>query len=298
MNIHPITLPKISDPRGNLSFFENELYMPFVIKRTHWIYDVPGGAERGGIAYGNTDEFIVALSGSFDVVIDDGTTREIIPLNRSYYGVYVPKGMWRAISNFSTNSVALIAASSYYDPHEGIRDYMLFKQNPHLNSGCDVSVDRRSMPDFSFKKQYTIYDCSMIELDKHHSDSKGNISVVENRETVPFDVKRIYYLYDIPGGENRGGHAHKQLFQLIIAVSGCFTVTLDDGNVKRTFILNRPYQGLLVTHGIWRTLSEFSSGSVCIVLASEKYDENDYIRDYDDFLKYRAISVIGNKRNY
>lgn len=133
----------------------------------------------------------------------------------------------------------------------------------------------------------TVYDCTIIELDKHHSDRKGNISVVENNKDIPFEVKRVYYLYDVPGGESRGTHAHKELSQLIIAASGSFTVTLDDGNVKRTFLLNRPYQGLYVKPGIWRDLDDFSSGSVCLVLASHPYDENDYIRDYDDFIKYK-----------
>ena len=133
----------------------------------------------------------------------------------------------------------------------------------------------------------TVYDCNIIELDKHHSDRKGNLSVVENAITVPFDVKRVYYLYDVPGGESRGGHAHKDLYQLIVAASGSFSVTLDDGKIKRTFLLNRPNYGLLVVPGIWRTLDDFSSGAVCMVLASEKYDEQDYIRDYSDFLNYK-----------
>ena len=137
--------------------------------------------------------------------------------------------------------------------------------------------------------KYNVYDCSIIELDKHHSDRKGNISVVENGITVPFDVKRVYYLYDVPGGESRGSHAHKELSQLIIAASGSFRVTLDDGNVKHSFILNRPYQGLYVKPGIWRDLDDFSSGAVCMVLASEVYKEDDYIRDYDDFLNFRNI---------
>lgn len=127
----------------------------------------------------------------------------------------------------------------------------------------------------------------MIELSKHHSDRKGNITVVENDLTVPFGIKRTYYLYDVPGGESRGGHAHKDLYQLIVAASGSFTVTLDDGKVKRTFLLNRPYQGLMVVPGIWRTLDDFSSGAVCMVLASEGYTENDYIRNYEDFIKFK-----------
>ena len=131
-----------------------------------------------------------------------------------------------------------------------------------------------------------VYDCSIVELDKHHH-YKGNISVVENGNTIPFDVKRVYYLYDVPGGESRGGHAHENLYQMIIAVSGSFCVTLDDGKEKRKFILNRPYQGLFVVPGIWGELDDFSSGSVCLVLASEKYDEKDYIRDYEIFLKYK-----------
>lgn len=133
----------------------------------------------------------------------------------------------------------------------------------------------------------SVYDCTIIELDKHHSNRKGNISVVENNRDIPFEVRRTYYLYDVPGGESRGAHAHKELSQLIIAASGSFTVTLDDGNVKRTFLLNRPYQGLYIVPGIWRTLDDFSSGSVCLVLASHGYDENDYIRKYTDFINYK-----------
>ena len=135
--------------------------------------------------------------------------------------------------------------------------------------------------------KFSVYDCSILELSKHHSDRKGNITVVKNGDTVPFDVKRVYYLYDVPGGESRGSHAHKELSQLIIAASGSFRVTLDDGNVKRSYLLNRPYQALYVKPGIWRDLDDFSSGAVCLVLASEVYQPEDYIRDYDVFLEFR-----------
>lgn len=100
-------------------------------------------------------------------------------------------------------------------------------------------------------------------------------------------MKRVYYLYDVPGGETRGGHAHKELYQLMVAASGSFSVILDDGTVKRTFVLNRPYQGLLIVPGIWRELDDFSSGSVCLVLASQVYEEADYIRKYPDFINYK-----------
>lgn len=137
-------------------------------------------------------------------------------------------------------------------------------------------------------EKYSVFDCSIVELDRHHSDRKGNLTVVENGDTLPFDVKRVYYLYDIPGGVGRGSHAHRKLEQLIIAASGSFTVTLDDGTNKRSFTLNRPYQGLYVKPGMWRDLDDFSSGAVCLVLASEVYDNKDYIRDYNAFLNYKC----------
>lgn len=136
-------------------------------------------------------------------------------------------------------------------------------------------------------KNTSVYDCTIVELNKHHSDQKGNLTVVENDKTVPFPVKRVYYLYDVPGGESRGAHAHKNLKQLIVAASGSFSITLDDGKVKRTFMLNRPYQCLLVAPGIWRDLYDFSSGAICLVLASELYDAGDYIRDYEEFIQYK-----------
>lgn len=135
-------------------------------------------------------------------------------------------------------------------------------------------------------KTSTAYDCTIIELDKHHHIN-GNITVVENSLDIPFDVKRVYYLYDVPGGESRGGHAHYELQQLIVAASGSFDVIIDDGRVKRSFTLNRPYQGLLVTPGLWRELENFSSGSVVLVLASHIYEEADYIRDYKTFIDYK-----------
>ena len=136
----------------------------------------------------------------------------------------------------------------------------------------------------------SVYDCSIIEFERRHRD-KGNLTVVENCRTIPFSVQRIYYLYDVPGGESRGGHAHKQLRQLIVAASGSFDVTLDDGSIKRTITLNRPYIGLLLVPGIWRELYNFSSGSVCLVLASLKYDPDDYIRDYYKFLMHKGMEA-------
>lgn len=122
-----IQLPKFTDPRGNLSVIEELKDIPFKIERTYWIYDVPGGEHRGGHAYKNNQEFIVALSGSFDVHLDDGIKKQTFHLNRSYYGLYVPKGLWREMDDFSTNSLALVLSSTKYDVNDYIRDYDEFK---------------------------------------------------------------------------------------------------------------------------------------------------------------------------
>ena len=132
-------------------------------------------------------------------------------------------------------------------------------------------------------KNSTVNDCKIVQLNKIHNRA-GNITIIENNLDIPFEVKRIYYLYDIPSNETRGGHAHKELYQLIIGASGSFNINLNDGVNDKTILLNRPDIGLLIVPGIWRDLSDFSSGSVCLVFASEIYSENDYIRDYDEFL--------------
>lgn len=131
-------------------------------------------------------------------------------------------------------------------------------------------------------KHNTIHDCKLIDLRKI-SDPRGNLTVIEGNGDIPFEIKRVYYLYDVPGGESRGAHAHKELYQLLIAANGSFSVILDDGNEKVTYNLKRPYYGLLIVPGIWRDLDDFSSGSVCLCLASEHYEADDYIRDYDEF---------------
>lgn len=133
-------------------------------------------------------------------------------------------------------------------------------------------------------KNNTVYDCSVIDVSKIHNEA-GNITVVENGENIPFDVKRIYYLYDVPSGEARGGHAHYELEQFIIAASGSFDVIINDGKNKKRVTLNRPNLALHIVPGLWRELDNFSSGSICMVLASHTYDESDYIREYDLFLK-------------
>lgn len=127
-------------------------------------------------------------------------------------------------------------------------------------------------------------DCFFIELPQIH-DPRGKLSFVESFNQVPFEIKRLYFLYDVPSGAERGAHAHKTLMQFILPLSGSFDVILDDGNEKKRFHLNRPYQGLLVGPYVWRSLDNFSSGAICAVVASDKYIEEDYIRDYEEYLK-------------
>lgn len=133
----------------------------------------------------------------------------------------------------------------------------------------------------------TVDDCKIIFPETFSGGRNGRLSIIQNDSSAPFDVKRVYFIYDVPGGESRGGHAHRKLHQLLIAVSGSFTVTLDDGTNQRRVMLNRPNMALEIVPGIWRTVEDFSSGAVCLVLASEKYEEADYIRLYDEFIKLK-----------
>jgi len=134
-------------------------------------------------------------------------------------------------------------------------------------------------------KKPTVYDCSIIELPRIHHRA-GNITPVSNNKEIPFTIKRVFYIYDIPGGEDRGAHAHKECHQFLIAVSGSFDIELNDGKLKRTVMLNRPYTGLHIPPGIWAAEKGFSSGAICLVLTSNKFDENDYIRNYESFLEF------------
>ena len=131
----------------------------------------------------------------------------------------------------------------------------------------------------------SVYECSVVHLPKIHNEA-GDITALENQKNIPFDVKRVYYLYDVPGGAERGGHGHRKLQQFIIALSGSFDVLINDGINKKVVHLDRPYIGLHVVAGIWRELINFSSGAICLVLASEKYTEEDYFRDFDSYSKF------------
>lgn len=286
-----IELPKIFDERGNLSFIEALSHVPFSIARAYWIYDVPGGEVRGSHAFQAQEEFIVALSGSFDVVLDDGEQQRSYALNRSYKGVYVPRMTWRTLENFSTNSLCLVLSSTPYDEDDYLWDYAAFKQLR--------SVFTAEKQDYSCLKTYscfdamspetmTINDCRVLDLPQDTHFRQGNLTALNNEVEIPFCIQRVFYLYDIPSGATRGGHAHRHDTQLIVAASSCFEVTLFDGKQEKTVRLDQPNQGLLVPPGIWCQLHRFSSAAICMTFTAEKYNEADYIRDAAVFKKFKS----------
>lgn len=281
-----IELPKVTDRRGNLSFIEAEKHIPFPIARAYWIYDIPGGQKRGSHAFKSQHEVIIALSGSFDVLLDDGKEKRVHTLNRSYMALYVPNMLWRSLGNFSTNALCLVLTSGSYSEDDYIRNYKDFKkvlgsedcESSKISSLYDV-VNRQ--PQFN-----TVSDCSLIEFPVIKNRA-GSITPVHGGETIPFDINRVFYIYDIPSGAKRGMHAHKHCHEILIAASGSFEVELNDGVNKKTVLLNRPTYGLHVPPGVWATEKEYSSGVVCLALASDVYDMDDYINTYADFKKYR-----------
>jgi uncharacterized RmlC-like cupin family protein len=230
------------------------------------------------------------------VVTDEGGVQRTHSLNRSYYGLYIPNGVWRHMENFSTNSLALVLSSTHYDEEDYVRDAILFKRMPSFSKGChplkssessEWDANKYELPEGKrFLETVTLMNLPRIEF------REGNITPLEGWRPpqagvsqIPFSIKRAFYIYDIPGGASRGAHAHKQCHQLIIAASGSFDVQLDNGKEQATVTLNRPYEALHVPPGIWSHEAGFSSGAVCLVLTSAYFDEDDYIRDYTEYLK-------------
>lgn len=258
IGVRIVDFPKILDERGSLSVIENGSLLPFDIAACAWVYDLRDGEEWTGRRLSDSDELVVALSGGFDVIVEDGSEQETYHLNRPYRALYVPEGVGWRIAGFSTNSVVLILSAG------------------EMKSGAMHN------PDSDFYKNQVV-GLNNVKY------AQGKVTIVNGCNDIPFDIKRAYYLYDVPADESRGSHAHKELRQLVIAVSGSFHVTLDDGMEKHTYTLSRPGEALRVTPGMWRTLDGFSSGAVCLVLASDVYTAEDYIRDYDEFLEFKKL---------
>lgn len=281
-----IKLPRVIDRRGNLSFIEAEQHIPFRIARVYWIYDVPGGQRRGSHAFKLQHEVIIALSGSFDVLLDNGKDKIKYTLNRSYNALYIPNMVWRSLENFSTNALCLVIASEPYDENDYIRNYREYRKYLNSENRLDKSSLAKSQKSVSGFEYNTVFDCSLLEF-PIIKNRAGNITSIHGSENIPFDIERVFYIYDIPSGVKRGMHAHKHCHEILIATSGSFEVELDDGVNKKTVLLNHPMYGLHVPPGVWATEKEYSSGAICLVLASDKYDSNDYINTYTDFRRYR-----------
>lgn len=267
-----LSIPKIPDERGNISFLQNPDQIPFKIGQVYWINDIPSGSHREGRANENHHELIIALSGSFDVVVTENGKEQRYPLNRPDICVHVPRGVWRQLVNFSTNSVVFVITDEEEGGEQGI--------GTMADTGPQANVPR----------QFKIFDCNIIYLPGAKS-LNGSVTPVAALRDLPFGIERVYYLYDIPGGASRGGHAHKKLQQFVVAISGSFDITVDDGINKKTVQLNRSSFGLHIRPGIWREVSNFSSGAICLAIASGNYDEEDYIREYDEFKKYALINA-------
>ena len=276
-----IQIPQICDPRGNLSFVEEEAQLPFTVGKVEWIYDIPALASVEGNAFPPVRQLIVALSGSFNVEItaEEGNT-DVVPLNSPGLGLIIEAGVQRRLAHFSTNAVCLLVSAA---PAEFC----------HCNSAADSSLVTPSMVGLHSHTSSSIAQCRLIELPRTMpAGNRGGICSIDNCSGSPFQIRRVYYLYDLPCDAERGGHSHKQSLTLLVAVSGCFDVTLDDGaGGSRTFTLNRPYQALFVPTGLWRTLENFSSGSVCLSLSSTLFAETDYVREYDLFRQLTSIKT-------
>jgi hypothetical protein len=256
-----LSLPQIPDSRGNLTALEELVELPFRIGSARWFYDVPAGASWSAGEPGLGHAVVIALSGSFDVVVDQPAGPARLRLSRASTAVVLPAGArWRA-DDLATNSVGLVISS----------------QPPRR------PVGRRNVP----LVDTTVDDCSTASLGRRRGREGSTTDVVSQRD-VPFELMRVYYLYDVPGGASRGGHAHLQLEQVLIAAAGSFEVVLDDGRRVKTVRLDRPEFGICISSGIWRELQNFSSGAICLALASAPYEEADYIRDYGEFRRMKG----------
>ena len=260
-----LSLPQIPEPRGNLTALEELVDLPFRIGSVRWFYDVPAGASWSAGEPGLGPAVVIALSGSFDVVVEQPADASRIRLSRASAAVTVPARARCSAQDASTNSVGLVISS----------------QPPRRPVG-----ERYRKPD-ALPVDTTVDDCSAASLGRRHGPA-GSTTEVVSRTDIPFDLMRVYYLYDVPAGASRGGHAHLQLEQVLLAAAGSFDVVLDDGRRVKTVRLDRPEFGICISTGIWRELQNFSSGAICLALASAPYEEADYIRDYGEFRRMKG----------
>ncbi len=293
MRPHFIDISRIYDRRGSLSFVQNG-DICFDIRRIYWLYDMPSDGERYGRALRNSYEIIIAVSGSFDVHLDDGHGDICtFTLKRPWEGLVVPPMTWRVIDNISGGSRALVLSSELYDANEYIRERSIFdfasSSTPKkFNVGQSHIVKRETLCS-KRHGECTIDDASVLHLVQHTSHM-GSLTVLENKDPIPFDAQRVFYIYDVPTDAARGGHSHYRMQELIVALCGSFDVEVRDGKSSKTITLSRPYEALYVPCGLWRSLQNFSSGAVCLAFASELYEAEDYVRSFDEFCKLANVN--------
>ncbi len=264
-------LPVVKDPRGNLAFVQESPLLPFPIHKVEWIYDVPDGVSHREPATADCRAVIIALSGSFDVVaIPESGDESKVTLRRGSQALPVNPGTRCEIRDFSTNSVGLIIYS------EAGREWPATREaTPEEGSGEDPH------------RTSDTGQCRITDLPTDYGSEGRTTGVTNGSGSLP-EVKRVFYLFDVPSGATRGGHSHFVDQQLIVSVSGSFTVVVDDGRSRKEFVLNRPNYGLYIPAGIWRELKDFSTGSISMVLTSEPYSESDYVREYERFKRLTA----------
>jgi dTDP-4-dehydrorhamnose 3,5-epimerase-like enzyme len=264
-----VSLPQIPEPRGNLTALEELVHFPFRTGRVRWFHDVPPRTSWSD-SESRVDALVVALLGSFDVIYDKQDSRRSVRLNSASVGLHLgTSSQWR-IEEASTNAVGLVISARPRSP-----------ARPEANRLDDAVAAEMS-------RETAIDDCREIAL-THHRDSEGNVTEAIPWIDVPFGISRVYYLYDVPGGASRGGHAHRGLEEVLVAAAGSFEVALKDGRQAETIRLDRAHSGVYIAPGIWRELRTFSSGAICLTLASAPYDEADYIRDYHEFRREKHV---------
>jgi hypothetical protein len=258
-----VSLPRIADARGNLTALEELVHFPFRTGCVRWFHGAAGTLWSGSGSHIGC-ALVIALAGSFDVVDDTQDPPFRVRLNRASVGLHLPSSTNWGVEDPSTNVAGLVIASQPTGSARPRSSQLDAEASPEINS------------------ETTIDDCRDVSF-PHYRVALGSITEAVPCLDVPFEISRVYYLYDVPGGASRGGHAHRELEEVLVAAAGSFDVALNDGRRVKTIRLDRAHAGVYIAPGIWRELRTFTSGSLCLTLASAPYDEADYIRDYHAF---------------
>jgi dTDP-4-dehydrorhamnose 3,5-epimerase-like enzyme len=272
-----VSLPQIPEPRGALTALEELVHIPFRIGRVQWFYDVPAGTSWPQRESRPGDVLVIALSGSFDVLAGRQSASSRVRLSRASIGLHVPGSIHWTVEDTSTNSVCLVISSQP-------------TRRPQATSRRRDEDESRAMDPAT-----TIDACRTLTLPRRRTPHGSSTEVIPQVD-VPFEIPRVYYVYDVPGGASRGGHAHRKLEQMLVATAGSFEVVLHDGRRAKTIRLDQANSGIYIPPGIWRELVNFSPGAICLTLASAPYDEADYVRDPGEYRREKRNESRGSPR--